>query len=328
MNNTTRTLKFKVFRFNAETDYLPVYKTYELEVDGNELMLDVLDKIKWTKDGSFSYRRSCRHGICGSCAIKVNGKSIIACKDNVFKLADLFETDELVIDPSRKERAIKDLIIDKADFWAKYDSVKPYLIAKIDEHPTQENLVTPEDADKIDEADHCIQCGVCYYACPAVEVNPEFTGPAALAKAARFTTDVRDDAKEERLNIVNKLGSGIWDCVKCFECAEACPKHVNPIGKITVLHNQTFEENLAEDNVATRHAVFFKESAKKHGLLDEVTINTYSMGHIGALKNIGVAIDMLTHGKIVMPWNTHKSKNHDEIKKLIKSSSTTKFKGK
>ncbi len=326
--STTRTLRFRVFRFNAETDYLPAYKIYDLEVDEHELMLDVLDKIKWTKDGSFSYRRSCRHGICGSCAIKVNGKSIIACKDNVFELADLFETDELIIEPSRTERAVKDLIVDKKDFWSKYDAVKPYLVAEIDEHPVKENLVTPEDAELINEADQCIQCGVCYYACPAVEVNPDFIGPAALAKAARFTTDVRDDAKLDRLEIVNELGKGIWDCVKCYECATACPKGVDPIGKITTLHNQTFEEDMAEDNVATRHAVGFKHAIARHGLLDETEIVRYSEGTFGMVKHIGVGLDMMRAGKVVMPWNMHNSKNLDEVKKLIKSSSTTTFKGK
>lgn len=328
MGNNIRKLKFKVFRFNAQTDYLPVFKTYELEVSHQELMMDVLDKIKWKKDGSFTYRRSCRHGICGSCAIKVNGKSVIACKENVFALADMFGTDELLIEPSRKERAIKDLVVDKKDFWKKYDDVKPYLIAKIDEHPVKENTVFPEDAEKIDEADTCIQCGVCYYACPAVEVNPDFLGPAALAKAARFTTDVRDEDKRSRLIDVNKLGTGIWDCVKCFECATACPKGVNPIAKITVLHNQTFEENLAEDNVATRHAVGFKDSMKKHGLLDETEIVRYSEGTLGMIKHTCVGLSMMKVGKVVFPWQMHKSKNLDEVKKLIKSSSTTKFKGK
>lgn len=328
MTNNTRKLKFKVFRFNAQTDYLPVFKTYELEVAHQEVMMDVLDKIKWKKDGSFTYRRSCRHGICGSCAIKVNGKSIIACKENVFALADMFNSDELLIEPSRKERAIKDLVIDKQDFWKKYDSVKPYLMAKIDEHPKKENIVYPEDAEKINEADTCIQCGVCYYACPAVEVNEDYLGPAALAKSARFTTDVRDEEKISRLIGVNKIGSGIWDCVKCYECATACPKGVNPIEKITVLHNQTFEENLADDNVATRHAVGFKHSIQKHGILDETEIVRYSEGTLGMVKHIPVGLSMMKVGKVVFPWQMHKSKNLDEIKKLVKSSSTTKFKGK
>ena len=109
-------LTFKVFRFNAETDFLPAYKTYELEVNNNELVLDVLDRIKWEKDGSFTYRRSCRHGICGSCAVKVNGKSVLSCKENVFDLVDTFQSDELIIEPSDTKKAVKDMVIDKKDF--------------------------------------------------------------------------------------------------------------------------------------------------------------------------------------------------------------------
>jgi succinate dehydrogenase / fumarate reductase iron-sulfur subunit len=322
-------MTFKAFRFNSEEDYLPHYDTFTIDVEAHQTMLDVMDNIKWKVDGSFSYRRSCRHGICGSCSIKVNGKSIIACKENAFALEELFG-EELVIEPSNTKRAIKDMIIDKSDFWDKYKSVRPYLEANIDEHPATENIVSKEDAALIDGADKCIMCSVCYYACPAVEVNPLFIGPAALAKAARFTTDVRDESKTERLLEVNPMGPGIWDCVKCMECAEACPKEVNPIGKITTLHNQTFEENLAEDNVATRHAVYFKDSAAKHGILDEMGIVLYSEGPFGALKSMGVGLDMMKAGKMVFPWemNGHNIENLDEVKKLIKSSSTTKFKGK
>ena len=321
-----RNITFKVFRFNAETDYLPHYKSYTIEVSKDELVLDILNRIKWDLDGSLSYRRSCRHGICGACAVKVNNKSIIACKENVFSLHDIFDGGTLIIDPSNKNRAIKDLIINKSDFWDKYNMVKPYLIAEVKENETfeKENIILPEIADKIDEADTCIQCGVCYYACPAVEVNPDYIGPAALAKAFRFNADVRDEATIERLDIVNEIGSGIWDCVKCFECAEACPKDVNPIDKITKLHTQTFSLNRAESNVATKHAVGFKHSIKKHGLLDEGMLVLYSEG-AGVVKHMGEALDMFKNGKIVMPWNMPKSKNLDEIKTIVENCSTAEF---
>lgn len=321
-----RKLTFKVFRFNSETDVQPTYKSYTLEVSKDELVLDILNRIKWEFDGSLSYRRSCRHGICGACAIKLNGKSIIACKTNAFDMADIFG-EEMIIDPSDKKRAVKDLIIDKADFWKKYDSVKPYLITKdaIPDNPEKENLVKIEDAELVDGADQCIQCGVCYYACPAVEVNEDYIGPAGLAKAFRFNFDVRDEAKTERLNVVNEIGSGIWDCVKCFECQEACPKEVNPIKKITSLHTQTFEEGLADNNVAVRHAVGFKHSIKKHGLLDEGELVRYSEGNFGVIKHVPEAIAMLKKGKLVFPWNMPKSKNLDEVKKLVNSCSTAKF---
>jgi len=321
----TKKLIFKTFRFNAETDFLPYFKTYEMEVGKDELVLDILNRIKWEFDGSFSYRRSCRHGICGSCSIKVNGKPVLSCKQNVWELVETFNTNTLFLEPQSRKRVIKDMIIDKKDFWDKHKAIKPWLEADIDEHPTEEIRVSPKEADELLEADYCIQCGNCYYACPAVEVNPEFFGPAQFAKAYRFNADVRDNAKYERLKTVREMGPGVWDCVKCYECAEACPKDVDPIGKITKLHNQIFEEGLAEDNVATRHAVGFKHSIKKHGILDEGELVRYSEGNIGVMKHIPEAIAMFKKGKIVMPWNMPKSKNLDEIQTLIKTSSKVKF---
>ena len=316
-------LTLKVFRFNAETDYLPHYDTIEMEVDPKEVVLDLLNRIKWEHDGSFTYRRSCRHGICGSCAIKVNGRSTLACKERVVDMVETFGT-ELTLEPVSKKRAIKDMVVDKGDFWQKYDKVIPWLVAEIDEHPKMENIIPPSEAEKLEDADYCIQCGCCYYACPVVEVNEEYLGPAAFEKAYRFTADVRDHAKKERLEIVDQLGQGVWDCVKCFECAEACPKHIDPIGKITKLHNQIFEEGVAKSNVATRHAVGFKRSIKKHGILDEGDLVLYSEG-FGVFKHIPEALEMFKKGKIVLPWNMPKSKNLDEIKKLVDIASTVKF---
>jgi succinate dehydrogenase / fumarate reductase iron-sulfur subunit len=324
MSVDTKRLKFKVFRFNKATDYLPHYDTFEMNVTKDELILDVMNRIKWEHDGSFSYRRSCRHGICGSCAVKVNSKPTLACKDRVFDLVDLYGT-ELTIEPQDIKRAYKDMIIDKSNFWNKYNSVQPYLVADIDEFPTEENIVTQEESEALDEADYCIACGSCFYACPAVGVNDEYTGPMALVKAWRFNADVRDTAKNSRLESLQKLGSGIWDCVKCNECAEACPKELNPIDKITKLHQQTFQEGQHLKNVAVKHAVGFKWSIKKHGILDEGELVRYSEGNIGVMKHIPEAIAMLKRGKIMMPWNMPKSKNLTEIQKLVEIASTAKY---
>lgn len=324
MSIDTKKIKFKVFRFNKDTDYLPHYDTIDMVVSKDELILDIMNRIKWEHDGSFSYRRSCRHGICGSCAVKVNSKPTLACKDRVFDLIDLYGT-ELTIEPQDIKRAYKDMVIDKENFWSKYDSVQPYLVADIEEFPTTENIVSQEDAELIDEADYCIACGSCFYACPAVGVNDEYVGPMALAKAWRFNADVRDNAKDSRLDYLQELGSGIWDCVKCNECADACPKELDPIGKITKLHQQTFQRRKNLDNVAVRHAVGFKWSIQKHGILDEGELVRYSEGNIGVMKHIPEAIAMLKRGKIVMPWNMPKSKKLDEIKKLVEISSTARY---
>jgi len=162
-----RKVTIKAFRFNAETDYLPYYKTYEMTVENHELILDLLNRIKWEHDGSFSYRRSCRHGICGSCSIKVNGKPVLSCKENAWDMIDLFGN-ELIFDPQSKKRA-------------------PYVEAEIDPHPAHESKMSIAEVDNILDADYCIQCGNCHYACPALEVNEEFFGPAAFAAAYRFT---------------------------------------------------------------------------------------------------------------------------------------------
>ena len=324
MSVDTKKLKFKVFRFNKDTDYLPHYDTFEMNVTKDELILDVMNRIKWEHDGSFSYRRSCRHGICGACAIKVNGRSTLACKESMTTMLEWFGN-ELVIEPLSKKRAVKDMIIDKGDFWDKHESVHPYLISDVEEHPEHEHIVTPEEAEELNEADICIQCGACFYSCPVVEVNPEYTGPAALVKAWRFNSDVRDTACDSRLDSLQQLGSGIWDCVKCNECAEACPKELNPIDKITKLHQQTFQEQKHQKNVAVRHAVGFKWSIKKHGILDEGELVRYSEGNCKVIKHIPEAIAMYNRGKIVMPWNMPKSKNLPEIQKLVEIASTAKY---
>ena len=133
------------------------------------------------------------------------------------------------------------------------------------------------------------------------------------------------DMGVKRLHIVNEEAQGVWDCVKCMECAEVCPKEVNPIEKITKLHNMVFEAGIAKNNVATRHAVGFAHSIEKHGLLDEGELVRYSEGNIGVLKHVPVALKMFAKGKIVLPWNMPKADKLDEIQKLIKISSTAKF---
>ncbi len=321
----TKKLVFRVFRFNAETDYLPTYINYEMEVTHEEVILDILNRIKWDIDGSLSYRRSCRHGICGICSIKVGGKAVLACKENVFQLVETFG-EELLIEPLSTKRSMKDLIIDKDDFWVMHDKVKPYLISDVEEHPEHEHIVTPNEAEELLEADYCIQCGACHYSCPVTEINEQFIGPAAFVKAYRFEADVRDDAHIERLDVVNEEVQGVWDCVKCMECAEVCPKDINPIEKITKLHNMVFAEGIAKNNIATRHAVYFKDSIAKHGQLNEAGLVIYSEKGYGMYKHLKVGMKMIAKGKAhINPLIVPKSEKLDEIAKLVKISSTSKF---
>ena len=321
----TKKITFKMFRFNSETDYLPTYIDYDVDVTHENVILDILTHIKNEMDGTLSYRRSCRHGICGICSIKVNGKAILACKENVLQLVETYG-DTLTIEPLSIKRAMKDLIIDKEDFWVKHDQVKPYLISDVEEHPENEHIVTPFEAELLNEADYCIQCGACHYSCPALEINDAFIGPAAFAKAYRFEADVRDDAHVERLDVINQPEQGVWDCVKCMECAEVCPKDVNPIEKITKLHNMVFSEGNPLNNIATRHAVYFKDSIAKHGQLNEAGLVIYSEKGYGMYKHLKVGMQMIAKGKAhINPLIVPKSDKMDEIKKLVDSCSTAKF---
>ncbi len=327
MSNKAKNITIKAFRFNAETDYLPYYKTYEMEVGKDELILDLLNRIKWEHDGSFSYRRSCRHGICGACGIKVNGKPVLACKQNANELVELFG-DELVFEPQSEKRAVKDMIIDKGDFWEKHEAIKPYVVSEIDPHPVEETTMFQTKVEQFLDADYCIQCGGCHYACPVLEVNDEFFGPAAFAAAYRFSVDPRDEAAKERLEMTAELGQGVWDCVKCNECVEACPKEVNPFEKITLLHNMQFQQGVAKRNVATKHAEGFLRSINKFGYLDEQDIVLYSEG-LGVVKHLSEALKMVKAGK-VHPFDIAKKKmprseNLDEIQKIIKKVKTSKL---
>ena len=303
-------VKLKIYRHTSEKEG---FESYELEVGEDAVILDLLNKIKWEIDGTLSYRRSCRHGICGSCAVKLNKKNVLACKTSVKEVVQQFG--ELVIEPVSKN-VIKDLVVDKKDFWEKHNKVKPYLITQIDEHPQKENLIPPKLLELIEDADYCIACGCCFYACEALEVNKDFLGPQALAKTYRFVADVRDEAKEERLEMVDRLGIGIWDCIKCQECIEVCPKGVDPFTKITHLHNEVFKEGIAKDNVASRHAKGFLNSIYKHGLLDEGMLVLYSEG-VKVVRHLPEAIEMLKKGKVKLPWQMPKSEKLEEIQKLI-----------
>jgi len=325
--STTKKITIKAFRFNKETDYLPAYKSYEMEVGKDELILDLLNRIKWEHDGSFSYRRSCRHGICGACGIKVNGKPVLSCKQNAQELIELFG-DELVFEPQSTKRAVKDMIIDKSDFWEKHAAVKPYVEAEVDPEPQSETLMPKTKVEQFLDADYCIQCGGCHYACPVLEVNENYLGPAALAAAYRFSIDPRDEAARERLETTAQLGQGVWDCVKCNECVEACPKEVNPFEKITKLHNMQFEQGVAERNVATKHAEGFTRSIKKFGYLDEQDIVLYSEG-LGVVKHLSEALKMVKAGKVhpfdVMKTKMPRSEKLDEIQKIIEKVQTNKL---
>jgi succinate dehydrogenase / fumarate reductase iron-sulfur subunit len=212
-------VQLRIKRYNPEVDIKPQFKEYELEVENTDRVLDALNQIKWKQDGSLTYRRSCAHGICGSDAMRINGRNRLACKVLMGELGR-----KVTIEPLIGFHVVKDLVVDMDRFFDAYKSIKPYLIA--DDAPVgRERLQSQHDRDKFEDTTKCILCAACTTACPVTWTNEDFVGPAAIVNAHRFIFDSRDEGAAERLRILNK-GSGVWRCRTIFNCTDACPRDI------------------------------------------------------------------------------------------------------
>jgi succinate dehydrogenase / fumarate reductase, iron-sulfur subunit len=211
------TLRIK--RYNPEMDVKPSFKEYTVATEPNDRVLDALNKVKWGQDGSLTYRRSCAHGICGSDAMRINGRNRLACKVLMGELGK-----RVTIEPLIGYAVVKDLVVDMEKFFDAYKSVKPYLIS--DEAPSAgERLQSPEERERYDDTTKCILCAACTTSCPITWTNDEFVGPAAIVNAHRFIFDSRDRGAPERLRILNQR-SGVWRCRTIFNCTDACPRGI------------------------------------------------------------------------------------------------------
>jgi len=210
----------KVFRFNPEKDKKPHYESYRLEAQPTDRVLDLLEYIKGYYDGTLSFRRSCAHGICGSDAMRINGRNYLACKALV---KDLHST-KITVEPVMGLKVIKDLIVDMEPFFEHYRSVMPYLVNN-EPPPPQERLQSIEERERFDDTTKCILCACCTTACPSFWASDEYVGPAAIVAAHRFIFDSRDRAAAERLRILNDQ-FGVYRCHTIFNCTVVCPREI------------------------------------------------------------------------------------------------------
>ncbi len=222
----------KIQRFNPATDKQPYVQEYTVDVGPNERLLDALMQIKRFQDGSLGFRKSCAHGVCGSDAMRINGKDGLACKTLVKDVVEK-EGDTVTVEPLQHLPVLRDLIVNQDDFFKKYRSVQPFLIndEKMDR---QERLQSPEDRLVFDDTTNCILCAACYSSCPILETKPDYIGPAACVQAFRFIADSRDRATNERLQMVH-TSDGVWACDNHFKCTQCCPRSI----LITKRINQT-----------------------------------------------------------------------------------------
>ncbi len=218
-------VRLKIWRFNPEQDQEPRWSEHELDVEPTDRVLDALQEVKGRQDGTLTVRKSCAHGVCGSDAMRINGRNRLACKVLIKDVAPV-----ITIEPMKGFRVIKDMVVDMEPFFAKYRSIKPYLIN--DEPPGEgERRQSPQERERFDDTTKCILCGACTTSCPSFWANPDYVGPAAMVQAHRFIFDSRDRGAEERLSALNGR-DGAWRCRTVFNCVEACPRGIDVTGAI------------------------------------------------------------------------------------------------
>jgi len=312
-------VKVNIKRYDSDADTPASYwQEFSLAVPETATVLDALIQIREEMDGTLSLRCSCRSSICGSCAMRVNGHAVLACKTRASE--SLNSEGVVTVEPAGNMPVVKDLVVDFDTFWDKIRAVEPYLQPQ-GPQPENEYIASNESMLHLSSVTACIMCGACVSDCTVLEVDPTFLGPAALAKAYRFTADPRDgDAagvSKRRLEQLS-LPSGMWDCTRCNECVQVCPKGVAPMDRIMALREQAISLGLGDNNGA-RHAEAFTESVAHSGRLDELRlpVKTVGMFNLPALFSfLPVGLRAMTHGKL--PPLVHKSvENVQNVRRIF-----------
>jgi succinate dehydrogenase / fumarate reductase iron-sulfur subunit len=295
----------KVRRYQPEGGEAPYWEEFEVDLDPDLSVLDGLLQVRDRQDGTLVVRCSCRAAICGSCGMKINGQSTLGCKT---RISDAHERANrgngpagdraapgggaeetarpILVEPMANMPVIKDLVTDmESTHWTKIRRVTPWLVPE-GQPPEREYVVPPESMIDITQSMACIQCGACVSSCLSMEADPEFIGPAALAKAYRFVGDPRDADTKERLYDLAQDPHGIYDCTHCFSCIDACPKDVAPMDQIMRLRRLASHDHEIDDvNNGRRHETAFTKIIEKKGTLDEALLlqESFAQGVKGKL---------------------------------------------
>jgi succinate dehydrogenase iron-sulfur subunit len=289
----------KVRRYQPESGEAAYWEEFRVDLDPSLAVLDGILQAKDRDDGSLAVRCSCKAAICGSCGMKINGQSGLGCKTQIGEAQELANKKAsaaggnggagnapIVVEPMGNMPVIKDLVTDmESTHWTKIRRVTPWLLPH-GEPPEREYVVEPESMIDITQSMACIQCGACVSSCLSMEADPEFVGPAALAKAYRFVGDPRDAETVERLHDLAHDPHGIYDCTHCFSCIDACPKGVAPMDQIMRLRRKAGEEGIEDPNSGHHHEMAFVKIIEKKGTLDEVALpkESFAYGIKGKLK--------------------------------------------
>ncbi|MGL5063146.1 MAG: succinate dehydrogenase/fumarate reductase iron-sulfur subunit [Microcoleus sp.] len=327
-------VRFNIVRQNQNE--APRVESYTLEVKESNTILDCLNTIKWEQDGTLAFRKNCRNTICGSCAMRINGRSALACKENVGseldrlqKIASSSSTElpvstvgEITVAPMGNMPVIKDLVVDMTSFWDNLEAVDPYISTSGRSIPEREFLQTPEERSKLDRTGNCILCGACYSECNAREVNPEFVGPHALAKAYRTIADSRDTETENRIEKSDRGTEGVWGCTRCYYCNSVCPMEVAPMDRISEIKQEILDRKDAQASRQIRHRKVLIDLVKEGGWIDERKFGIEVVGNyfrdVKGLLSLGpLGLRMIARGKF--PLSFESSEGTKTVRALIES---------
>jgi succinate dehydrogenase / fumarate reductase iron-sulfur subunit len=214
-------VKVKILRYNPEVVDEAEWKTYSVTLQPTDRVLDALHKIKWEQDGTLTFRRSCAHGVCGSDAMRINGRNRLACKTLI---KDLSPEKEITVEPIKGLPVLKDLVVDMEPFFDAYRAIMPFLVTDGHE-PSRERIQSQADRERFDDTTKCILCAACTTSCPVFWSDGQYFGPQAIVGAHRFIFDSRDEGTEQRLEILNDK-EGVWRCRTTFNCTDACPRGI------------------------------------------------------------------------------------------------------
>lgn len=326
--------KLKLRRYDPESGQPAYWSEYDVDLDAERSVLQGILTARDDQDGSIGIRCSCRAAICGSCAVRINGKTALACNTAIGEAAEKAgDGNPIVVEPMNNMPVIKDLIVDMdAVHWKKVQRVVPWLLPEGDP-PEREYIVPAESMIDITQSMACIQCGACVGACLSMEANPDFIGPAALAKAYRFVGDPRDGQERERLKDLAEDPDGLYTCTHCFACVEVCPKDVAPMNQIMRLRRRaTSDYGIKDRNNGYGHEKAFVNLIEKYGTLHEAQLLPRSFGDGSLLKgqtepgavkelieNLPTAIRGLKSGKVspVKALWHHKLPGQENVKRIF-----------
>lgn len=229
-------LRLKILRFNPQKDKKPHWENYLVNLEPTDRIIDALHYVKQRIDGSLAFRKSCQHGICGSDAMRINGKNSLACKVLVKDVRQ-----PVKIQPLPSLKVEKDLIVDMEGFFENYKKVQPYLINN-SPPPQKERLQSPSQREIFDDTTKCILCGCCTTSCPSFWFNKNYLGPQAIVTGHRFIFDSRDEAKNQRLKILSSK-DGVWRCRTIFSCTVACPREIKITKAIQEIKKEILIQN-------------------------------------------------------------------------------------